>query len=261
MSGSVSTNTLNFGQLKEYSFNTLLSSNQTYPSYTSNPTWNIQEPVRNIDAFQISSFVGVNTVYIIDQRNNHLYFNENPLGTAGSTLTATVPIGNYTIFTLPAALALAMTSTPGATGTYTVAPLPAPNDNIIKITSTVNFIVDYGESNSMYYELGFTYPSTVYSLTQTGNAPYDLSGLKTINIVSGSLGSSHTYTVGSNYSIICNIPVSSGYGSVITFLGDPDFTSSPVGNLTNFNCILLDERMRPLNFQNDWCLTLIFKFL
>lgn len=253
---SFGVNSFAFPVLKEFNFSTLLALNQVSANYISNPIWNFSEPIRNVDAFQIVSFVGVNTVYIIDNRNNKLYFSETP----GVTLIASVPNGNYTIFTLPAALALAMTDAPGATGTYTVSTLPAPTDNIIQITSTANFIVDYGEYNSMYYEIGFTYPSTAYAMTQTANAPYDLSGLKTINFVSGNLGSSHTITLNSHYSIICSVAVNSGYGSVITYSGDPDFTSSPISNLTSFGVSLLDERFRPLTLSNDWTLSLLFKF-
>ena len=71
--------------------------------------------LQNAEAYAVSNFIGVNTIYTISTRNNRFAFIEST--SSSTTRIATIPIGNYTLSSFIAALALALTT--AGTVTYT----------------------------------------------------------------------------------------------------------------------------------------------
>lgn len=243
--------------IKSYLFNTQLSDVTQDPFYASHPVWTIPFGQLNISAFQVAQWIGLNTVYVIDARNNNFYFQE--INGSGPILDAIVVPGNYTIYNFAAALQTAMNSAVGVTGVYTITiPTTSPTfGTAVIINSTVAFVALAEGNANMSYETGFTYPSTTFATLQQSNSPLDLSGLKAINIVSSNLGSNASYTPGSYFSVITTIPVQTPFGGVIDYINsNNNFKASPVSSLQNFECILYDDRMRKLILDNDWSLVL-----
>lgn len=232
---------LNITQL---TFNTINSNNRS----TSNPLYFIPNPIDNIKQYAFSSFSGVNTVNVIDSRNNIINFSET---TSSSTIrNVVIPVGNYTLSTLGTALKTGLDA--AGTGTFTISTNSLTN--IITIASTVNFkLLDC--SNNIYYEIGFV-ASTAFAASQVASSIYDLSGLKNITLVSSSFGQRNSILVGSNYTVIGTIPVSTPFLGVISFIASPIFVDCQVNELNSASFMLLDERMRVLTVNNDWSLSL-----
>jgi len=114
-----------------------------YPS-NSNYQIDLDEEYKNILSVELLSIDIPKTQYLINNTNNVLYFNIN----GGSTLIATVPIGNYTISELLIALKLTMDTVSGEIFTITYSELT----NKITLLSGVSFdlifsTISYDEIN------------------------------------------------------------------------------------------------------------------
>ena len=232
---------LNISQL---TFNTINSNNRS----TSNPLYFIPNPIDNIKQYAFSSFSGVNTVNVIDSRNQIINFSETD---SSSTIrSVTIPTGNYTITTLLTAIKSGLDTAGTAVYTCTVSTLT----NLITIVGTKNFkLLDC--NNNIYYEIGYS-ASTAFAASQVASSIYDLSGLKNITLVSSSFGQRNSILVGSNYTVIGTIPVSTPFLGVISFVASPIFVDCQVNELNSASFMLLDERMRVLTVNNDWSLSL-----
>lgn len=232
---------------RKYTFSTFLSNNKS----SVNPSFYINPPVSNIDNFVISSFQGINNIYTFDTRNCNILIQE----TGETPFTAVIPHGNYTITTLLSTLSSILT-TASATSTYTA----TKNDltNIITITSNTTTFVIQDTINNAYYELGYLANSTTPALAQTSSNQYDLSGVKTIHVVSNDLGNDGSYLINSNYNILCSIPVDAPYLSPIHYQENSDILiNCKVNELSSITFHLLDERFRILNNLSDWSIQLI----
>lgn len=229
----------------QLTFNTILSNNRN----TSNPQYFINNnPLDNIKKYAFGSFNGVNTVNVIDSRNNILQFSET---TSSSTIrNVSITPGNYTVTTLMAALKTAMDT--AGTGVFTITNNSV--SNIITIACTVDFkLLDC--SNNIYYEIGFVI-STAFAASQVASSIYDLSGLKTIVLVSSSFGSKNSILVNSNYVVIGVIPISTPFLGVISYDANTQFIDCQISELSTVSFSLLDERGRILSLTNDWALSM-----
>jgi hypothetical protein len=235
---------------RKYTFSTTLSNNRN----STNPSFYINPSINNIESFVISSFQGVNNIYTFDSRNCNILITE----TAQAPFTAVIPHGNYTISSLLTTLSTILT-TASTTSTYTA----TKNDltNIITITSDTTTFVIGDTVNNAYYELGYVVNTTTPALAQTASNQYDLSGLKTIHIVSNDLGNDGSFLVNSNYNILCSIPVDAPYLSPIHYQENSDLLiNCKINELSSISFHLIDERHRTLSNVSDWSIQLITSF-
>lgn len=234
---------------KLYTFSSFLSNNKS----SVNPSFYINPPIVCIDSFLVSSFTGINNIYTFDSRNQNISILEN-----GRTFTAIIPTGNYTITTLLTTLGSILTTASG-TSTYT-----ATNNsltNVITITSNLNTFTLVNTVNDCYYELGFLKRSTTSTLTQVALNQYDLSGIKTINVISNDLGNDGAFSVNSNFNIICSIPIEVPYLGIISYQNKSNLLiNCKVNELSSVSFILIDDRLRQLNNFSDFSLQLIASF-
>lgn len=218
-----------------------------------NPNFQLNPVIYNAEAFGVSNFVGVNSVYVIDQRNNNFSFIESNSTTV--TRIAVIPSGNYTLTSYLTAISSSMTT--AGTATYTA----TNNDLTNRITITSNgvtfILVD--TLNNSYYESGFTVLNPSFSATQTASTTYDLSGLKMINIVSPSFGYSTNLVCGINKNVIASIPVTNPYLGIISYSPSVNFISSQVSSISNLDVQFFDELFRPITLDKSYSLTILFR--
>jgi hypothetical protein len=229
---------------RSLTLNTCVSNNNN----ASHPSFYLNPPINNVEAFNVSTFSGINTTYTIDSRNCNFSFVESSVPHNGY-----LPFGNYTINTFITALGTAMTSASG-TSTFTITNNVLTN--ILSITSSTNVFYLTNTINNCYYEAGLT-PNNIGSLIQIGTSSYDLSGLKQILLVSSDLGS-NAVAVNSNYNVLASIDISVPYLGVISYKGTNLFINSNC-TLNSLNFILLDERYRVLSNLKDWSITIILQ--
>lgn len=233
--------------IKTLTFSTVASDNNS----KSTPNFYLDQAIQISDGYCVKSFQGVNTTYNIDSRNNKFSFNEDD---TSIVRTFTIPSGNYTITTFCAALKTGLDT--AGTVVYTVA-----NDtltNIITITGASKQFKILPISNDCYYEGGFAV-STAFAISQVATQTYDLSGLKSINIICNAFGHGNSVVVNKNLNVICSIPIEVGYLGVINYSPPIVFIDSQINSISAFEFILTDERYRNLTLQNDWYICLLFE--
>lgn len=227
-------------------FNTVNSNNLS----TSNPQYYIRNPIDKITGYAFNTFNGINTFNVIDSRNNVLQFSETD--SAGTVRSITIPTGNYTVSSLMAAIKAAMDI--AGTAVYTIT-LNAVS-NLITIAGTKNFKI-LTASNSCYYEIGFVV-STAFAASQIASNIYDLSGLKSLVVISSSFGSNNSILLNTNYTVVGIIPISTPFLGVISY-DNPSVVmlDCQISELSNVSFSLLDERGRLINSGvNDWSLSM-----
>lgn len=234
---------------RKFTFSTFLSNNKN----PVNPSFYINPSINNIDSYAITGFTGINNIYTFDSRNCNILINE----TGQPLFTAVIPSGNYTITTLLTTLSSILTASPSPS-IYTA----TKNDltNLITITSNTNTFILEDTINSAYYELGFLKFGSA-SLTQTASNQFDLSGLKTIHVISNDLGNDGSFLVNSNFNILCSIPIDDPYLGVINYNANNfHLINCKVNELSSITFVLLDERFRILTNVSDWSIELIGHF-
>jgi hypothetical protein len=233
--------------IKSLIFNTSTNKNNS-------SNFNLLSPVTVSEGYLLSQFIGINSVYNFDSRNNIFAFTE-----ASTTLFAFIPTGNYTINTLITTLASILTSS--GTTTYTVTNNTLTNK--ITISAANSFKIIQVDKNC-YYELGmlnsvFENPSQGYFTEHIAPSSFDLSGLKQINVVSNSFGYGNCLAVNKNLNVIATIPVTVAYQGVISYSSPNSvFISSQIDSIQNVDFILYDSRFRELKLDRDFVITLLF---
>ena len=234
--------------IKSLTFSTIASDN----SNKSTPNYYLDQPIQISEGYCVKSFQGVNTTYNIDSRNNKFSFNEDD--TSGTVRTFTIPSGNYTITTFMAALKTGLDAQGSVVYTVTNNTLT----NIVTITGASKQFKILPIANDCYYEAGFVV-STAFSISQTATQTFDMSGLKSINIVCNAFGSGNSVVVNKNLNVICSIPIEVGYLGVANYNPNIVFIDSQINSISAFEFICVDEMYRSLTLQNNWSLTLLFE--
>lgn len=230
-------------EIKQITFNSIVK------NYNLNPV------INNAEAFAVSGFYGVNTVYNVDARNNRLYFIE--FDTISTIRSITVPVGNYTITSLITQINTSMTA--AGTNVYTLT-----NNtliNIITITAATKTFNLVAGPNDLYYELGFDSSvfTTNVALTAVATNTFDMSGLKCLNIISSSFGTGVNVICGINKSVLASIPINVPYLGVISYIPPIQFITSQISSLSNLDLIFTDERLRIITLNSGYILTLLLR--
>lgn len=212
-----------------------------------NPTFAIS-PSLTVKGYKLKYAIISEAFYVINENNNNLQFMEQ--ATDGTTRTAAIAYGDYTLSTLATALADSMTT--AGTQTYTVA--YNTSSNILTITAAANFKIL--ASSSMSYELGIGSDSS-YGLTNySGNV--DLSGPKMIYIVSPEISSSCS-VVGWNANCLSTIPLSGGSGNITYYENTSNEFFTNEQTLSSISFQLFDDKKRAISLNGkDYTLCIGF---
>ena len=240
---------------RNITLNTIFNINSTLQ----NPGWFLPRPLKNVVGVKVKDIIIPNSFYTIDSRNNILSINENNGGTIAN-IKITLATGNYTIDTIVNTLGSLLTTASSAGITYTAS--YSSFTDVLTISGTggnPGFNVATVD-NTVNYELGFTnaQANTVSSsLTSiSGKNSFDLSGIKALNLctpIFGNIGEN----VGSNYSILATVPITSPFSGISTLVDySADYLSSNSNSIDNISFLTFDERMRPINPQNDYQITI-----
>ncbi len=223
-----------------------------YSTSKSNPVFYLKKPVFNITGFKVDSAIIANEFYTFDSRNNKIKFQEN----SGSAVTITIPTGNYTSSSIATTLKTILEADSPNTRTYTITYTSLTGKLTIAVnTGTVQFLT---VDKHAYYELGLINSLSSASASITGEI-IDLSGVKTVYLVSSAFGTDVGNLVGSNYNILASIPVNNSFLSILSYQNSNEFVDVNLDNLFSIDFVLLDERTRPLTVTKDYTITLLIK--
>jgi len=213
-----------------------------------NPSWVISA-IDNIKAVKVKNCLMPLAVYVIDSRNCNVYFVEQATNTI--TRTCVLSFGNYTGSTLATELSSKITA--AGTGLYSVA--YASVSNTLTISNMANFKIVSGNNNANY-EIGFENSTGIYNTSIIGANQVDLSGVKTIHLVSNIGG---IVVVGKNFNILASINVEEVVSTVSLHTDDSsDYINFQTQSLSEISLILYDERFRPINPSKDFSLNINF---
>lgn len=182
------------------------------PSATNhtNFTYTLDREISRVSEIKISSIHIPFSFYAINENNNVLH-----LGAGSST----VPVGNYTVSTLTAALITAMDDIlAGTTSTVTY----NSTKNKFTLTNDIAFTVDVVSANNIAYVIGFEEPG-LSSTSHESDSVVDISGPKHIvlkssiltqftaekNVTANSLSEIYVVNTGVSDNILHTIPINS----------------------------------------------------
>lgn len=174
-----------------------------------NFTYNLDREVSRVSEIKINSVHIPFSFYAINANNNTLYID--------SVGNSTIPVGNYTISTLTAALIVAMDAilTPTSNVTY--------NSTTNKFTlthTTTPFTIDTTSAANIAYVIGFEEPGGA-STTKTSDSVVDISGPKHLvlkssiltqfvaekNVTASGLSAIYTTNTGVSDNVLHTIPI------------------------------------------------------
>lgn len=237
---------------RQLTFNTLSrnSGSITTPVYYLNDF-----PIDQLDGFRVNSVSFVNSIPNIDSRNNKLKVFSS---TATSGITLTMSEGNYSIDTFKSTLQSTL-NTGLSVGSFVVS--LNTMTNLLTVTDTSGSFQFGDVQNNIYYELGSASTSGSWgtSGSSTISKPYDLSGVKILQIASSNLGTGYVKNAGSNVNYIFKLPLDNSFNSVVNYISpSPVFTSSDACGINNYQFMLYDERDRAIDskYVIDWSITL-----
>lgn len=234
---------------------TLLSANRS----ATYPTWLLQNSIEQVDSYCFGGFSGLNTLYNIDSRNSKIYLTQRATGsTTSSVSTITIPTANYTSTDIISQLNTSLSSQ--GTVSYSVT-CNTTNNKITFSTGTSGSFAFLSGQSDLYYELGIQ-PDQLTSTTAslTGAQSFDFSGVKEIRVCSNAFGQNCNSLIGSNYSVLCSIPVAEAFNSVITAPSDQTFVTSDATNVQTISCNLIDERNRTITDNvRDWSMSIFVR--
>lgn len=226
------------------------------------PTFKLARPLRDVMAVKVMEAGVPFSYYMFRTGNNQFILDENP-----TQFTVTIPQGNYTSVTIPAALQTAL-NTCGTARTYTVVYSDATQKLTITNTAAAQFSLIFGTSS----DLGITNPRIWLGFNPGTNGPYTtasggtspnvvkLSGYDFLYLNSKKLGAQcdvflpKTTIIDGNFSpVLAKIPVLTNSGGITNWqdpanpyffvvddlynLSEIDFYfTEPVGNtIVDFN--------------------------
>ncbi len=201
---------------------------RTQDSQADNPwnaSWSIRssyaQNVQDIVGYRIAlfSFEAPNIVYPINQYADKIYFNED----SGATLAATLTTNYYNGTTLATEIATQLTAVSAASGltrTYTVTyDAVAPAYTLVITSSAGTVQLEEGDYDILD-EMGYDRLSLLTAIALSGDAPINVSGTKTVSIVSNL--ATHSYTTGVSRNVFTRIPVTVNFGEVLFYKGYDD---------------------------------------
>ena len=221
---------------------------------TTTPMWLLPRTIDEVNYVCPGKFVGVNTITNVRDTNNKVNV-KTFTGTTGTSKVVSIPAGNYTIDTFKTAFETSLATT-GNIFDVSLNTL----SNTMTIASTSGAFAFQNVLNDAYYEIGMNVSqlnATTASLTCAET--YDLSGLKTINVVSDSFGCNSSKKLNSNYNILCSIPVDDTYASMLYSPESTNKISCDTKNLNMISTSIFDERMRPINDMRDWSMDIFIE--
>jgi len=159
----------------------------------------------------LRSMFFTNLEYNINSKNNSMSITTDEAGFEGP-FVVTVPVGQYNITTLLAAMKVALDATAGAVTFSSVAPV-APT-YLLSVSISAGTFVFNETANSIYDTIGFvSFPQSALA-TQTTGAVVQLHGLTRIYVKSNELANANCHDSNENQpNTIAVIPVTAVFGS------------------------------------------------
>jgi hypothetical protein len=188
-----------------------------------------------------------NSVYIVNQYRNKIYFQEN----GGATLTATLDEGNYDEITFPAEIETQMNSASGLSSPYTV--------TFSTVTNKININISGGDTvelvagnNDAYRAMGFSTQGIGLGTATDylSDGIMDLSGSKALHIEIPQLGN-HNSTQ-SKESAWWTIPLTASFGFVENYRVDfPSWLKIGSEHINHLEIRLWDDEGNPFEVQSN----------
>ncbi len=238
---------------------------QQYIATTDWPTFNFSRDLPNVAAIKVLQAEIPFSYSVVNETNNTFSLAENlPVN---STLTVTLPIGNYTSTTLATTLASSLNASSPNAKTYTVVFSSTTNKFTITTTDAdpaFRFSLLFGTSantgqDNPRFVLGFPGGESTADATFTLTAPFSaqISGPNYVYLNSDSLGQMSNTMLptgalnlgkGSNGPQMTRIPITCNPGGV-TFYNDPDpdkwFDMENLSRLSGFDLYLTLGNQNP----------------
>ena len=232
--------------IKSINLNTAFSDN----SNKSNPQWTF-EKINGVKSVKVKNIMIPLTSNNISSYNNTLKVIQNISGTTSGNL-CNIPVGIYNSTNFTTALQIALNST-GNLFYSTTFDTFGNKISITNSTGTFNFA---SNDNNVYNELGLDNDqiniAAASSLTMTD--PIDLSGIKSLNIVSNINACN---VIGQNYNILTSIPVDESLNTISIYEDNSaDYIETSNKEIGQISLEIRDEKFRKVSINKDWSLTL-----
>jgi hypothetical protein len=188
--------------------------------------------------------------YNINNTNNTLQYTLS----GGEIQTVTLTVGNYNVYTLRTLLNTALT---GFTTTYSTI-----TNKYTFTHATTNFT--FHDTSTCFDLLGFTYIDQLSaSLILTSNRCVDLAPLKAFSICSNLKTNNITKTSPNEGKILCQVPITKGFGGVESYINVNNFRSNLFTNiLTQLDITIGDQDCYSIDLNGvDWAMTLQFDII
>lgn len=217
----------------------------------------LPRPIARIKRVQLLNLMLPNTVYNISASNNTI-----PFVVGVNTLTATLPVGNYTSDSLAAAVATALTSAANGTGVTFTASVSATTGQMTITASSGTFQLLFSQSGTPWRELGFTNTntSTAASLTGPNVVQISLPNFLFINVSEFS-GSNNYIATSTQTTATFYAPLSTN-GFNISQFDERDFHqvlvfSPSISGISNLTVNVQDGNGNPVSLNGaDWSMLL-----
>lgn len=245
----------------------LLDSQFSINQSKTNPIFILSKAKDTITGYCVSQFNAVNTITNINERNNKFNLIDGTTNSSGTLITTSnlikIPIGNYNIDSFISQFNTTINVSAG--NVYTLSNNTMSNLLTLEMTSqgnTQNSFKIADCNNNCYYELGLNDSLINTTLSSKIEFPesYDLSGIKTIHLVSSSFTGIQTRVANQALNIVLSIPIEVSYASAINYHNESVFISTDTQNLSQIEFELYDDRLKPIKSQmRDWSVSLFLQ--
>lgn len=240
------------------------STNRDADSTIQMPNWSLNQSVQNIRSVKVKTLSLPVSWYNVEASNNQIYFTNN----GGTPVVATIPVGQYDILQLDAAIALAM-ATADTVYTYTVSTnLQTAIMSVTINAGTFEFTFGTNTANSASELMGFVGNSASALATQSGNGIVQLQGVERVFLVL------RDFFVESPVRVlvpgtILSIPVQVPFGGIIQYSDNEDqgkyFTPTGCNSTQNLQVVRLGlyyQNGTPLPLRNgNWHASISFEYI
>jgi hypothetical protein len=205
--------------------------------------------------YQLKNAIIPNSIYIVNDTNNKIYFNE--FG-SGSDLTATLLNGNYTTTTLATEIGTQMTAVSGFARTYTATYSSLTNKFTITVSaSTFKMRMGTNTTNSARYITGYNTDDATYISSHTSDIMVNLSNnVYSCNIVIQSQNMTNYLYDNSNTLFTFSVPITVSFGNVSVYEPIKHYHFRLDGPTRNLKIQVRDDLNNLVQLNSDFSLVL-----
>lgn len=166
--------------------------------------------------YQLKNTIIPNSIYVVNDTNNKIYFNENG---SGSDSTATLTNGNYTTATLATEIGTQMTAVTAFARTYTATYSSVTNKFTITVSaSTFKMRMGTNTTNSARYITGYNADDATYISSHTSDVMVNLTNnVYSCNIIIQSQSVTNYLYDNSNTLFTFSVPITTTFGDISVY--------------------------------------------